>query len=90
MSKLIEELKQYGVIAANEVKRITLDQIDIVGLVYKRAKQLNSIFCAKCWVIDNVKSQLEIEAFAGECNIYSCDKCDFSAALPKTETTNKA
>jgi len=86
MSKIIAELKQHGVIATNKVKRNSPDQIEVVEIAYKRAKELNSIICPRCWVINNVKSLLEIEAFAEECNVYRCAKCNFNAALPKTET----
>ncbi len=83
MSKLIDELRQYALMTANQIKVDAGSDEILEQKAYERVKTFAGIICPVCWVKEESKSELEIEAYANESNAYKCKKCGFSSIFPK-------
>ena len=82
---LINELQQHALMIANDIKRSRPDDQNAIDLAYARVKTFTGVRCPKCWVADEVDSELKIDAYANEVNSYKCNQCDFNEVLPKSD-----
>jgi len=83
LKAIVLELKQYAVMAANSVTRRFREQTLFINDTYERAKSLNNPICPACRVNRAIEIKLKTVAYGETSNIMWCNKCKFSAVLPK-------
>jgi len=83
MSDLVNELRQYALMCANELKKLNPEKHDEIENAYARVKTFTGNICPMCWVNNEKAFSLEIEAKASEANYYRCKQCEFGGIFPK-------